>query len=331
MNIFVGGSLSVADKYQDLRRTFVQRLGEQIAKREHTLLTGCRGSLDCAIAEAAFEWLKTRDRDPRQQIISYRLKNDEPAHRFGRIHVSRLEDWALTHPLLNPPEQIAEADVTIFVSGSEGTFFAKNWARIANKPILGIAQFGGAGAQIFEMERERFTERYSHLVAEEDFDVLNQDTENVEQLVNDVLNLAERVFTSNKVFTIMSFQEAYRDVFTCCEEVCQAFRFTATRTDKNPTGQRIIPRILEDIRHAAFVIADVSEPSKRENVFYEIGYADGLGKPTIVTAKTGTSIPFDLIDIPIEFWSDYTDLKAKLSIRVREVSRSLGLKQQPLL
>jgi nucleoside 2-deoxyribosyltransferase len=147
--------------------------------------------------------------------------------------------------------------------------------------------------------------------------------------VDDVLDLCERVFTSNKIFTIMSFKQEYYDVFTCCEEVCKAFKFEAIRTDKTPSGQRIIPRILEGIRHAAFVIADVSEPSM--NVFYEIGYAEGLGKPTIVTAKTGTSIPFDLVDIPIESWRDYTDLKEKLRNRVREISSSLGLKQHPLL
>ena len=153
MKIFVGGSLRDVPVYSDLCHQFVKRLGEQIVKDGHILFTGCRGYLDLAIAEAAYNWLKTRDLDVRKQIISYRLKNDEPVHRFGRIHVSKREDWDLSHPHLSPPEQIAEADVTIFVAGSHGTFFAKNWARIADKPILGVAQFGGAGAKIYEMEK----------------------------------------------------------------------------------------------------------------------------------------------------------------------------------
>ena len=124
------------------------------------------------------------------------------------------------------------------------------------------------------------------LIARADFDVLNQDTEELEQLTTDVLDLCERVFTSNKVFTIMSFRQEYRDVYGCYDEVCREFRFNAVRTDASATGQRIIPRILEGIRHAAFVMADVSEPSL--NVFYEIGYAEGLGKPTVLTAKAGT-------------------------------------------
>ena len=93
---------------------------------------------DFAIAEAAHNWLKTRELNVRKQIISYRLKNDEPVHRFGRIQVSRRKNWDLSNPHLSPPEQIAEADVTIFIAGSKGTYSAKNWARIADKEGPGV-------------------------------------------------------------------------------------------------------------------------------------------------------------------------------------------------
>jgi nucleoside 2-deoxyribosyltransferase len=33
-------------------------------------------------------------------------------------------------------------------------------------------------------------------------------------------------------------------------------------------------------------------------VFYELGYADGLGKKVVVTAKDGTEPPFDISDVP---------------------------------
>ena len=188
MKIFVGGSLRDVPVYNDLCCQFVKQLGEQIVKDGHTLLTSCRGSLDRAIAEAAYNWLKSNDRNIRKQLISYRLKNDEPAHRFGCIHVSKREDWDLSHPHLSPPEQIAEADVTIFVAGSQDTFLAKNWARIAEKPILGVKQFGGAGAKIYEMELDCFSRKYAQLVERQDFDMLNQDTDDVEQLAKDVIH-----------------------------------------------------------------------------------------------------------------------------------------------
>ena len=322
MKIFVGGSLRDIPTHQDMASQFIQRLGEMIVEREHILLTGCRGSLDKTIAEAAGQWLLRNERDVRKQIISYRLKNDEPAHRVGRIQVSRRADWELTHPDLDSPEQIAEADVTIFVAGGEGTFFAANWARIAGKPVLGVGQFGGAGASLYEKEREQFGRRYSHLVSIEDFDNLNQDTDNISQLAEDVLALCENLIVPNTVFIVMPFKEEYDELYTVYKTVCNDFGFEAVRTDKVFTLEKILPRILNGIRHSAFVIADVTETSP--NVFYEIGFAEGLGRPIITTAKTGTKLPFDIADTPVTFWNTLDELKSKLEPMINEVKTGLG-------
>lgn len=258
MNIFVGGSLREVPEYTSRCPEFIAQLGVQIVERGHSVLTGCRGTLDQMIAEAADQCLRAKKTDVRRHLISYRLKKDQPAHRFGRIQVSRLSDWELTHPDLIPPEQIAEADVTIFVAGSEGTFSAANWARIANKPILGVAQFGGAGAKIFERERDRFKERYAQFVDPEDFDILSQDTEDMKQLAMDLVILCERVLTPNIVFTIMPFTEEFNDIYASYSAVCKESGLTAERTDQAESTERIIPRILAGIRQSAFVIADVT-------------------------------------------------------------------------
>ena len=324
MNIFVGGSLREVPLYSEVCQRFVQRLGEHIVERGHTLLTGCSGSLDKAVAEAAYNWLVSHAQNERQQLVSYRLKNDTPAHRLGRIQVSRRADWDLSHPDLSPPEQIAEADVAVFIAGGDGTFSAANWARIAGKPILGVAQFGGAASQIFEQERGQFQERYAQRVAAQDFDILNQDTDDVAQLASDVLTLCERIVTSNTVFTIMPFTEEFRDVYASYAGVCKEFGFNAQRTDESDSGERIIPRILAGIRGAAFVIADVTQPSA--NVFYEIGFAEGMGRPVIVSAKKDTTLPFDIADIPVLYWSGQEELKEKLRRRVKEIAPVLQRK-----
>jgi predicted Rossmann-fold nucleotide-binding protein len=327
MKIFVGGSLKDVARNEELCQLFVQRLGERIVEREHVLLTGCRGSLDKMIAEAAGQWLKINGQDARKQIISYRLKNDEPAHRIGRIQVSKRADWELTHPDLDSPEQIADADVAIFVAGGHGTFHAANWARIADKPVLGIGQFGGSGEAIFEKERERFAKRYGHLVTIEDFDVLNQDTDDVDQLAKDVLVLCENLVVPNTVFIVMSFKKEFDELYNVYKTVCESFGFNAIRTDKVYSLDKILPRILAGIRHSAFVIADVTETSP--NVFYEIGFAEGLGRPIIATAKVDTKLPFDLVDTPVTFWSSLEDLKSKLEPLINEVRISLGKGYKP--
>ncbi|HUO37884.1 MAG TPA: hypothetical protein VMU34_08595, partial [Mycobacterium sp.] len=54
------------------------------------------------------------------------------------------------------------------------------------------------------------------------------------------------------------------------------FEYRCERVTQENTGDRILPDILERIERAAFTIVDLTD--LRNNVFYELGYADGLGK-----------------------------------------------------
>jgi hypothetical protein len=327
MKILVVGSLRDVPRLGEICDNFVRRLGELIVDRNHILLTGCRGSLDEAIAESAHKHLEDTHKDTHMQLVNYRLKDAEPVHRYGTIRISALKDWELTHPELTPPEQIAGADVAIFIAGHEGSFIAANWARIAGKPVLGVAQFGGAGEALYEKEYIRFDEKYSRLIRREQFEVLNQDTLDVDRLAHDVISLSERIVTPHNVFTIMRFTPDFDDVFATYQEVCKGFDckgfdFIVDRTDKSETTERIVPRIIEGIRSAAFVIADISDISP--NVFYEIGFAHGLGKPLVLTAKKGTILPFDVLDVPVIFWKNQKDLKEKLEKRIMVVVERFG-------
>lgn len=110
MKLLVVGTLRDVPSHSDLCASFVTKLGEQIVERGHTLLNGCRGSLDKTIAEAADARLKALGWRSESQLVGYHLSDAEPAHRFGVIRISERKDWDLTHPQLTPPEQIAEAD-----------------------------------------------------------------------------------------------------------------------------------------------------------------------------------------------------------------------------
>jgi hypothetical protein len=280
-------------------------LGREIVKQGHILLGGCRSSLDQEIAKAAQEWLTGNAGNPEQRIISYCLRSDHPVHRFGRVRTSELLDWEMHHPKLIAPEQIELADATIFVAGNEGTFWAKNWAFYARKPILGVPRFGGAGEEIYRQELERLRTRTATLA--EDYEILNQLAINMSNYAQEVVALAERLVIPRIVFTVMSFEREFRDVYASYREVCRESGFEVERTDESTSGERIIPRIENGIRQSAFVIADVSQPSP--NIFYEVGFARGLGKDVILTARQGTQLPFDLHDVPTIYWDIQEDLK----------------------
>ena len=81
MNILVAGSLKDVPVYPEVCEQFVRTLGEAIVDHNQILLTGCRGSLDRTIAEAAYNRLQSPARQ-RTGLISYRLQNADPVHRY---------------------------------------------------------------------------------------------------------------------------------------------------------------------------------------------------------------------------------------------------------
>jgi len=84
---------------------------------------------------------------------------------------------------------------------------------IYNTVVLGIAQFGGAGEDLYLREFERFKEKYETSIIKEEFEVLNQHTQNSDLLAQDVISLAERIVTPHTVFTVMPFRFASDEVF----------------------------------------------------------------------------------------------------------------------
>jgi hypothetical protein len=64
--------------------------------------------------------------------------------------------------------------------------------------------------------------------------------------------------------------------------------------------------ILEDIRReiseSKVVIAEITDPD--QNVFYELGYAHALNKPTILLARRGRELRFDIRSYRVIFYDD---------------------------
>lgn len=119
------------------------------------------------------------------------------------------------------------------------------------------------------------------------------------------------------VFVAMPIGPAnpFDDVLDAIKETCERCGLTAERVDEAQVNERITDRILESIQKAEYVIVDLTE--SRPNVFYEAGYAQGIGKLPIYIARQGTHLEFDLKDYPIIFFDSYRELKSGLEARLR--------------
>ncbi len=306
---------------------FAKLLGAQIASEGHVLINGCQTSFDKFAAQGAYDQLREGGIDPKERIKSYVLSGKQPIHNFGTVLRSQLSNWNLDGLDLYIPEPIKIADAVILVGGWEGTARAANWARIANKPILPVTAFGGMAADIYKEEIKLVQGgKYEGRIEPSHFEVLNQVPGESEwkNLAHDVVSLAERITSSRRVFIIMSFTEKpiFKDALATFQEICKEFQYEANRIDQQNDMGRIIPGIFAGIKRSAFVIVDLSE--SKPNVYYELGYAQGLDKPVIVTAYKGTELPFDVTDIPTIFWESQVDFKEKLRSQIEDIASQQG-------
>ena len=108
------------------------------------------------------------------------------------------------------------------------------------------------------------------------------------------------------------------DVHDAIKHAAQNCGFTAERTDDVQSNERITDRLLESIRRAEYVIVDLT--GSRPNVFYEAGYAHGLGKTPIYVARGGTKLEFDLRDYPVILFDNMRELRTGLEARLRALA-----------
>ena len=89
--------------------------------------------------------------------------------------------------------------------------------------------------------------------------------------------------------------------------------YRVDRDDKNM--ERIDNKIIAEIKNSRFLIADVTK--HRNSVYYEAGFAQGMGMPVIWTVRKGDHIPskmaFDTRQLPHIIWEDDQELGEKLS------------------
>lgn len=115
-----------------------------------------------------------------------------------------------------------------------------------------------------------------------------------------------------RAFVVMSLVD--RDVVDVYEIGIKEFlgnscNFEAYRADEHYPLGLIIQRIYEEIHSSSIVIAELSHP--RPNCYYEIGFADAIGKPVIRLARIGTELPFDVNQYPFIFYEGVVDLRQK--------------------
>ncbi len=133
-------------------------------------------------------------------------------------------------------------------------------------------------------------------------------------------------FEAGLVFVIMSFSRRgggkTSGVFSAIKDECAKLNLRATRVDENVGAGFIFGETISLIERAEFIICDLTR--ERPNVYYELGYAHGLGNEPmniLLIAKEGTAIHFDIAPFRVEFYGSVADLREVIATTFKEMVR----------
>jgi len=119
-------------------------------------------------------------------------------------------------------------------------------------------------------------------------------------------------------FVVMQFTEEFNALY---EEVikptCESFGLNVIRADDTYNSGLIIEDISKSIREASIVIADITP--NNPNVYYEVGYSHGKGKPTILLSdRKRDRLPFDVSGFRTLFYDNTIGGKSAVEEKLRK-------------
>ena len=134
----------------------------------------------------------------------------------------------------------------------------------------------------------------------------------------EISNMAKPNLESKQAFVAMWFDECMDGIFkNGIEAIENDTGFKMFRVDKIQfNDEKICDKIISKIKESRFLIADVTE--QRQAVYFEAGYAMGMGLPVIWTCKESdkNECCFDTRQYNHIFWKDAEDLRTQLKERI---------------
>jgi hypothetical protein len=114
----------------------------------------------------------------------------------------------------------------------------------------------------------------------------------------------------NLVFVLTPFHPSEQPTYAAIVEALTGYGIRVIRGDEENAIGDILSHIIRQMLSARLVIANVN--SRNSNVMYELGIAHALGKDVVMIANSESDLPFDINSRRILFYSDHSELVAKL-------------------
>jgi hypothetical protein len=119
-------------------------------------------------------------------------------------------------------------------------------------------------------------------------------------------------------FVVMQFTDEYNSLYSeVIQPTCESFGYRVVRADDFYNSGLIIDDITRSIQESTIVIADVTP--NNPNVYYEVGFAHGIGKPTILLSdRKREKLPFDISGFRTLFYDNTIGGKSAVEERLKK-------------
>lgn len=167
----------------------------------------------------------------------------------------------------------------ILVTGSSETFTPKKEYDVRIKVTGSIIQLFVNEVNVAEAYEQVSKSQLTFLISSED-----------EILVKDI----DVKIKKSKAFVVMQFTDEYNDLYKeVIRPVSEEYGYECERADEAHTTNPILKDIVQSIKESSVIIADITP--NNPNVFYEVGYAHAINKPTILLCdRKRERLPFDI-------------------------------------
>ena len=148
-------------------------------------------------------------------------------------------------------------------------------------------------------------------------------TLNVSVTVEGYSRIAEQATNvdSSQAFIAMWFDDSMNDAFEHgIKPAIETLGYTPMRIDKKPDADKIDDEIIAEIRRSRFLVADFThgDDGARGGVYFEAGFAQGLGIPVIYTCRNDMidKLHFDTRQYAHIVWGTPEELHSQLLTRI---------------
>jgi Sir2- and TIR-associating SLOG family len=274
-------------------------IGRAFVHNDIDILFGGSFDLGKKIIEGARAESVTRNIPLSDRLITYHTANFPPIDgaREGQMYKLRDDDTYWTR-LVN------EAAAVVAISGRKNSRVILDLARTLHKPVFPLGLFEGAALTLWEQLNDPNLSWLGDLGRRPDGLAA--------KLAETIVRSHAPEWIAGQVFVIMHFG-ADANVYETIADECAKLtpKLTAIRADERPESSVIMEDVKRYILKSEFIIVDLSH--ERPNVYYELGYAHGVGNlpsDILLIAQADASLHFDIAGLRVHRYDSLDALRS---------------------